>query len=271
MLRPQWIGMLLLCLVVAGVFAWLGQWQLGRALVSNPVPPGATEEVQPLADVAAPGEYLPEPLVGQRVETVGRWVPGDFLIVEGRFNDGVEGHWVTGQLRINPSESGTDAPTSVAVALGWAATEADARAAIEELEAAASAVEQVEVTGRLISDEGPVPPPADADPQTMTRMSPAALLGQWHEVDGLSVYRPYIASIDAFAGLDAISSPAPQDGSGLNWLNIFYAVEWAVFAGFAFYLWYRLAKDAWEKELEDFEDDEDERRRSPDGPAPAAS
>ena len=32
MLRPWWIGMLLLCLVVAGVFAWLGQWQLGRAI-----------------------------------------------------------------------------------------------------------------------------------------------------------------------------------------------------------------------------------------------
>jgi hypothetical protein len=27
-----------------------------------------------------------------------------------------------------------------------------------------------------------------------------------------------------------------------------------VFAGFAFYLWYRLARDAWEKEIEDLED-----------------
>ena len=40
----------------------------------------------------------------------------------------------------------------------------------------------------------------------------------------------------------------------MNWLNIFYAVEWAIFAGFAFYLWYRLARDAWEKEVEDLED-----------------
>jgi cytochrome oxidase assembly protein ShyY1 len=255
MLRPRWIGLLLLCLVVAGVFAWLGQWQLGRAVQTNPIPPGATEEVQPLADVAAPGEYLPEPLVGQRVETAGRWVPGDFLIVESRFNDGVEGYWVTGQLRIDPAVSGTTDRTSVAVALGWAATEDDARAAVEELERAASGAEPVDVTGRLISDEGPVLPPSGADPQTMTRMSPAALLGRWHDVEGLFVYRPYIASVDAFAGLEAISSPAPQDGSGVNWLNIFYALEWAVFAGFAFYLWYRLAKDAWEKELEDFEDE----------------
>lgn len=40
----------------------------------------------------------------------------------------------------------------------------------------------------------------------------------------------------------------------MNWLNLFYAAEWAVFAGFAFYFWYRLAKDAWEKEVEDLED-----------------
>jgi hypothetical protein len=42
----------------------------------------------------------------------------------------------------------------------------------------------------------------------------------------------------------------------VNWLNIFYAAEWAIFAGFAFYLWYRLAKDAWEREVEEFEDAE---------------
>ena len=251
MLRPQWIGMLLLCLVVAGVFAWLGQWQLGRAIDTDPPPPGATENVRPLADVAQPGEYLPEPLVGQRVETTGTWVPGDFLIVESRFNDGIEGYWVTGQLRLD----GVDEPTSVAVALGWAATADEAAEAVERLEDEASGrPSSVEVMGRLISDEGPLPPPRGADPQTMTRMSPAALLGRWHDVEELAVYRPYLASSAPFGGLTAIASPAPDEQSQVNWLNIFYAAEWAVFAGFAFYLWYRLAKDAWEREVEDFED-----------------
>lgn len=273
MLRPRWIGMLLLCLVVAGVFAWLGQWQLGRAVQTNPVPPGATEEVQPIADVVAPGEYLPEPLVGQRVEVSGTWVPGDFLIVESRYNDGVKGYWVTGQLRV----AGTDEPTSLAVALGWASTVDEAQNAVDQLEWDAEAPDAAEkpitVTGRIISDEGPVPPRQDADPQTMTRMSPAALLGRWHDAEELNVYRPYLASETAPRLLLDISSPAPQEGSGLNWLNIFYAVEWAVFAGFAFYLWYRLAKDAWEKELEDFEDDETDRddASAPADGAPAAS
>ncbi|GAA1687566.1 hypothetical protein GCM10009808_00720 [Microbacterium sediminicola] len=249
MLRPQWLGVLALSLIVAGVFAWLGQWQLGRAVIVNPVEPGETEIVQPLADIAGPGEYLPEPLVGQRVEASGTWIADDFLIVSSRYNDGVEGYWVTGQLRLDE----TAVPTSIAVAIGWAPTLEDAEAAVTELDATAAG-EPATITGRLISDEGPVTPPRGADPFTMTRMSPAALLSQWHSADGIDVYRPYLASQTAAAGLDDIDSPAPDEGSGINWLNLFYAAEWAVFAGFAFYFWYRLAKDAWEKEVEDLED-----------------
>ncbi len=249
MLRPRWIALLLLCLVIAGVFAWLGQWQLSRSIDTNPQPPGATEVLRPLSEVAAPGEYLAEPLVGQRVTTEGTWIADDFLVVASRFNDDVEGYWVTGQLRL----ADTDEPTSIAVALGWAATPEDAQDAITEL-AQDAAGTPVEVTGRLISDEGPALPPSDGDPFTMTRMSSAALLGQWSDIEGLAVYRPYIAAEVATAGLVDIASPAPAEGSGINWLNIFYAAEWAIFAGFAFYIWYRLARDQWEKELEDLED-----------------
>ncbi|MCR2764146.1 SURF1 family protein [Microbacterium sp. zg.B48] len=255
LLRPQWIALLALCLVVAGVFAWLGQWQLGRAVDMDPTPPGATEEVRPIAEVVEPGQYLSEPLVGQRVTVTGTWVPDDFIIVASRFNDGAEGYWVTGQFRVAGDAA---APVSVAVAIGWAPTLAEAEAAVEVLNRDAAAQDAAEtplaITGRLISDEGTALPPSGADPFTLTRMSPAALLSRWHDADGLSVYRQYVAAEVPQGPLEAISSPAPEEGSDVNWLNIFYAAEWAVFAGFAFYLWYRLARDAWEKELEDLED-----------------
>lgn len=270
MLRPQWIGLLLLCLGVAALFAWLGQWQLGRAIDTNPPPAGATEVVRPLADVSDPSEYLPEPLVGQRVEVAGTWMPGDFVVVSSRFNDDAEGYWVTGQLRI----AGTPQPTSIAVAIGWAATMDEAERAAAELQAstAADPARPVDLVGRLISDEGPKPPPKDADPQTMTRMSPAALLARWDDVDGVDVYRPYLAVQQSpTASLADISSPAPAASSTVNWLNIFYAVEWAVFAGFAFYLWYRLARDAWEKEIEDLEDADAEDDTDADPEASASS
>jgi len=257
MLRPRWIAMLALCLAVAGVFAWLGQWQLSSAIDTDPMPAGATEEVRPIAEVVEPGQYLEEPLVGQRVEVEGRWVPRDFIVVSSRFNDDVEGFWVTGQLRVE----GAAEPTSLAVAIGWAETRERADAAVAALDAAArSGVGAVTLTGRIISDEGPALPPAGADPLEQTRMSPAALLSRWHEADGspvapIDVYRPYLTASDPTgglvdAGLDEISSPAPELGSPVNWLNVFYAAEWAIFAGFAFYLWYRLAKDAWEREVE---------------------
>ena len=55
-------------------------------------------------------------------------------------------------------------------------------------------------------------------------------------------------------GLDAIDSVPPLPVETVNWLNVFYAIEWVLFAGFGFYLWYRLVKDVWEKET----DEEDE-------------
>ncbi|MBY0689377.1 SURF1 family cytochrome oxidase biogenesis protein [Microbacterium marinilacus] len=265
MLRPRWIALLLFALLVAGVFAWLGQWQLSSAIDTDPVPEGATEEVRPIEDVVVPGAYLEEPLVGQRVDVGGRWVPGDFVVVSSRFNDDVEGYWVTGQLRVDADE-----PTALAVAIGWAPTRERADAAAAALDEAATeasltreAHQPIPLTGRIISDEGPAMPPPEADPLEQTRMSPAALLSRWHEPDGspvaaVEVYRPYLTSSDPTAGLvdaglEEISSPAPEIGSPVNWLNIFYAVEWAIFAGFAFYLWYRLAKDAWQREVEEIE------------------
>ncbi|MEV7692390.1 SURF1 family cytochrome oxidase biogenesis protein [Microbacterium sp. NPDC089189] len=250
MLRPRWIAMLVLCLVVAGIFAWLGQWQLARAVDTDPREEGATEQVMPIADVVAPGSYLTDPLVGQRVSVSGTFVPEDFIVVESRFNDGVEGYWVTAQLQaVEPS-------ASLAVAVGWAPTREQADDVAASLAQTADPDESVDVVGRLIADEGPVPPPR-TDPWAMTRMSPAALLSRWHDIDDAEVYRQFVVIDDPLGGLDDIVSPAPDAGSTINWLNIFYAAEWVIFAGFAFYLWYRLAKDAWEKEIEDLEDDED--------------
>lgn len=264
MLRPWWLGMLGFALIVAGVFAYLGQWQLARSIDLDPVPVGVTEQVRPIGEVVAPGEYLAEPLVGQRVEVSGRWMPDDFIVVSSRFNDGEEGYWVTGQLRLwDVGDSVSSRPTSLAVAIAWAPNRETAEAAAASFDSRAASSDAgmpARLTGRLISDEGPALPPRD-DPGAITRMSPAALLGLWHDADGIDVYRPFLvveaatSSLDiAGVGLTGIRSEAPTELSPVNLLNLFYAVEWAVFAGFAFYMWYRLAKDAWQKEVEALEE-----------------
>jgi surfeit locus 1 family protein len=247
MLRPRWIAMLLLCLVVAGIFAWLGQWQLARAVDLTPREEGATEQVMPIADVVSPGSYLTDPLIGQRVSVTGTIAADDYVVVASRFNGGVEGYWVTAHLRA------VDPAASLAVAVGWAPSEEEADAVAVALAASTDPEETVSVTGRIVADEGPVPPPR-TDPMRLTRMSPAALLSRWSDVSELEVYRQFLVADEPMGGLADIDSPAPDAGSTINWLNIFYAAEWVIFAGFAFYLWYRLAKDAWEKELEELED-----------------
>lgn len=247
MLRPRWIAMLVLCLVVAGVFAWLLQWQLSRALAPDPMPAGVTEDVRPITEVVDdPGDYLAGPLVGQRVDVTGSWDPENFLVVSQRFNEGSEGYWVTGRFV-------TEGGASLATAIGWTPHRDAADDAAGVL---ARAVEDgsIDLSGRLIADEGAVVPSGD-DPFEMTRMSAAVHLGQWTGVEG-DVYRQFLASADptggvAEVGLEEIVAAPPVDDSTVNWLNLFYAVEWALFAGFSFYLWYRLAKDAWERELEE--------------------
>ena len=244
MLRPKWIGLLMLCLVVAGVFSWLLQWQLSRALAPSPVEFGATENIEPLDDIVQPGGYLDGPYVGQKVETEGNWDPDNFLVVSQRSNEGEVGYWVTGRFIVDGA--------SLATAIGWAPDLDTAEHAISVLEDAATG-EKLSLTGRIISSEDPAVPPADNITE-IGAMSTADLLNHW-ESDG-ETYRPFLVSDDKTggitdAGLEEISSPAPAPESSLNLLNLFYAVEWAIFAGFSFYLWYRLAKDAWEREIEE--------------------
>ena len=87
----------------------------------------------------------------------------------------------------------------------------------------------------------------------MQTVAVAQLINVWADYDDRPVYFGYVTSAEPVDGLVAISSPPPAQDVELNWLNIFYAIEWALFAGFAIYLWYRLVRDAVEREREEAE------------------
>jgi surfeit locus 1 family protein len=248
MLRPRWVLALLLALGVAAGFALLGQWQLERAVEQAIVVERPTEEVMPLRDVAAPDVPTEQAATGQRVEVAGSFVPGDTVIVEGRLNDGVAGFWVVAHLEV------TDAPAGgLPVALGWAADADTARAAADRFDARAGG--ETTVVGRFLPSEAPVVPDADADPFAMTTVAVAQLINVWSDYDDRPVYFAYVTATEPAVGLEAIVSPPPEQSVELNWLNIFYAVEWVVFAGFAVFLWYRLVRDAVERERDEAEAD----------------
>ena len=173
MLRPWWIGMLLLCLVVAGVFAWLGQWQLGRAVQTSPTTAGRDRGGAAHRRRHAAGRVPAR--TARRAARVGerllghRRLPHRRVAVQRR-RRGVLGHRSAAADR-RSGRPGSDRAVSLAVALGWAPTREKAEAAasrLEDLVASGGDGASAELTGRLIADEDPALPPRGADPQTMT-------------------------------------------------------------------------------------------------------
>ena len=236
-MRPRWIAALVLALAVAGAFAALGQWQLERSVANTEAVERTSETTVPLESIAQAQQPVSEASAGQLVTVDGEFRPGDFMVLEKRLNEGDAGYWVIGHLA-------TDNGPGLAVAFGWAETEQQAADALTRLEA--DAPPQASVTGRYLPSEAPQE--GDFESGEFSAMSSAALVNLWSAVDEGGVYGGYVVAHEPADGLIAIYSPPPSTAVEINWLNIFYAAEWVIFAGFAVFLWYRLVKDAWERE-----------------------
>ena len=235
--RPRWIAALLLALAIAGGFAALGQWQLARSFESAAPREELTEEVVPLERVSTPQTPVPDSATGQIVNVDAEFVPGDYLVLSDRINTGAPGYWVVGHAV-------TAEGASLAVALGWAASTDAAADAVATLEQSAP---DGELTGRYLPTESPQE--SDFENGIRSALAVPELINLWNTVpDG--TYGGYLIVDSAPAGLELIDAPEPVTEIGLNLLNVFYAIEWVVFAGFAIFLWYRLVRDAWELENE---------------------
>jgi len=246
---PKWIGGLLLALLVAGGFAWLGQWQLGHAIALSTESEVDAEIVRPLSDLTTAGDPVTDATAGLLFSVAGAFVADDFLVVEQRRNGDQQGAWVVGHMQTADGADG-----GLAVAIGWAPSVSAANAAIDELAHDLEGVE-LKIEGRYMPGDAPVIPDASDDPSRVLSMSPAQLVNLWQPFDG-QAYGGFLvmhpgADLDAevleSAGLEVIDSVPPLPVESINWLNLFYAAEWVVFAGFALYFWQRLVRDDWER------------------------
>ena len=103
-------------------------------------------------------------------------------------------------------------------------------------------------------------PPENQDPSTpwmVNSVASAQLVNLWSPDQKIDAFEGFVILNEApEVGLSqtfelVTFKPGDERPIDVNWLNIFYAVEWIVFAGFAFYIWWRLVKDAYERELEE--------------------
>lgn len=232
--RPKFVWGLVLALAIAAIFAWLGQWQLERSIDASRAVGPDTELAVPLAELARPGMGVAAEVAWRRVSTDAAIVPGDTLILSGRVGTDVSGWWVVGHA--------LDADgVSLAVAAGWAATEEQARDAAAVFDRAGVLGE---VEGRYLPPESPQQSAFETGERSA--LATAELVNIWSDVG--EVYTGYLVLDVPAAGLAAIDAPAPPREVEVNLLNLFYALEWVLFAGAAGFIWWRLVKDAVERE-----------------------
>ncbi|SEF02477.1 Cytochrome oxidase assembly protein ShyY1 [Arthrobacter alpinus] len=261
--KPKWIAALVFALAVSAVLVLLSQWQFSRSLEKDVAPPSVTEKVQPLLDTLQPGHLMTGDIEGQMVTATGHFDPTKQVLVPSRLQDGNEGYWaVTGFVvdgAVPPVGSAATQEVVIPVARGWVASPGDVPAV---------PVGGVELEGRLLNSEGPVLK-KDLPEGQVAALSSAELTNRWN----VSMYASFIVSFSEIidgqdVGADATSNAlvpitvtATDQNNKINWLNIFYSIEWAVFAGFAVFLWWRLVADDYRRDqdaLYDLEHDDDE-------------
>ncbi|WMY77920.1 SURF1 family protein [Citricoccus sp. I39-566] len=239
-LKPTWIAGLILALVVSGVFVLLGKWQMDNA-ASAPPPLTQTETPVPLTEHFVPEKAMYGTEADQVVTLSGQFLPDTDVFVHPRLNDGEEGYWVVTALRVQ----GAPQDEVIPVVRGWTASTAASDPAPEG---------EIHLTGRLLPAEGPGPEGIEQTPDgtVLASLASAELINLWD----VRSYAGYVAPFEMTAASGAevgataagsslepvIVGPQPQETT-YNWMNIFYAIEWVVFAGFAIYLWWRFLRD----------------------------
>jgi cytochrome oxidase assembly protein ShyY1 len=243
--------MLVFVLAVAAVFAWLGKWQVERAVISSAQNSIPDQRAVPLSTLASPGVPITEAAAARRVTVEAQLDTSSVMVLQKRLNFGVEGYWVIGRLATFTNNELASLPA----ALGWAPTREVADEAVASIRDSLTAEAFLPIMGRLMPPQQPTIPNPGADPTELTTMSVAALANIW-PLTVPTYYEGYLVLDEPPAGLETIESMPVITDASLNWLNVFYAIEWVVFAGFAFFLWYRLARDALNREIAEQESDE---------------
>ena len=213
--RPKYIAGLLLALLAASAFAWLGQWQLDRTFTKNQVTQSAEQTVK----------------ISVGLDT------RNVFIVDGRKQNGKDVFWLV-------ANAGTDAGKSVTLAIGQTDSLLKADAIRFDIKNSVRIAAFQTIEGFWLPSEAPQK--IDSETQYLLHsVSLPQLLNLYSPDKPLATYNDffvtkYFAKDYGLGEIDAVLHPAPS----INWLSAFYAFEWVLFSGFAVFLWGRTVKDS---------------------------
>jgi len=248
--RPKWIFGLFLALAIAAVFALLGQWQLERSFTEVE----AEDQSQlPLVLINSekPGAPLTPIAANKRVKADLMLDTQNVFIVANRLqrtnDEVVSGYWVIANSGVLLGDG--DSTASLSVGIGFAESLSLAETARAELMESIQAQAFLEQTGRYLQTEGPVALTDPDKPYLLESFSLAQLVNLYKGAGAQSLAGFMVLDSEPGFGLETIVIAPPEAGTQVNWLTLFYALEWALFAGFAVFLWWRLVEDARIREL----------------------
>ena len=238
------VGPSMLLLHLAGVLAvtaaaWLGWWQIGAWQAHREDKAAALVHTDPvpLDRALGPDDAFSGAEVGRPVEVRGEWLP-DVLYVGGRLRtsdpDSASGAWQVGLLQVCPQATTCAAAPTIPVVLGWA----------PRPEGGTAPRGTVDLTGWLQPSEGSDESGAPVTGDVLPAMTTSDLLGRVpHDVySGYVILRSPEAVRGSLVPVTPESLPDPPASTALR--NLFYGIEWWVFAGFAVYLWFQWSRDA---------------------------
>jgi hypothetical protein len=248
--RPKWIFGLFLALAIAAVFALLGQWQLERSFTEVE----AEDQSQlPLVLINSekPGAPLTPIAANKRVKAEIMLDTQNVFIVANRIqrtnDEVVSGYWVIANSGVLLEDG--DSTASLSVGIGFAESLSLAETARAELMESIQAQAFLEQTGRYLQTEGPVALTDPDKPYLLESFSLAQLVNLYKGAGAESLAGFMVLDSEPGFGLETIVIAPPEAGTQVNWLTLFYALEWALFAGFAVFLWWRLVEDTRIREI----------------------
>ena len=235
-IRPTWIGALILALAVAAAFAGMAQWQADRTFRYVPKAP-IDKPLIPLSQLAETTSPFLAPQADRLVSVEATPMPEQCYVVSNRIQLDGQGGSKSGFWLVRPAN--TAEGKLVTLAFGWFATAEETTKLCSDIKESA----QLTVLQTFRGLYEPSEEPKASNGLQFESLSVEQIINQPALPD----------TVDAFAGFVIVQKPehlgepiliGNNPGETVfNWLTAFYAAEWALFAGFAIFLWARLVKD----------------------------
>ena len=243
-LKPRWLGLFAVLVLIIVAFTQLGLWQLHVAQDKGLADTlRKAHEARPalLDTVVKPHQPFQNAQSGRAVTAIGRYAPQDQLLVGPRRLAGRTGWWVVTPLDV------TDTGARLAVVRGFLTDPSTVPPA---------PAGEVAVDGSLAPGESPADPPTGlpaGSPSALGAIDLSILVNRW----STPIYNAFVFAQSektatgagvAAPGVERV--PPPAVTGGLKWRNAAYALQWWIFAAFAAFMWFRMVRDDAERERE---------------------